>query len=165
MGEVLKWGNNYMVVSLNIHNHLSSSSDTACEHLLAFNLELQLHHQSRSAYEQTSLSWTPAAMEASQKLKTAFTSTVTRTFWPQQAFHCRSEHINHWVRDGVVSAAGESSELIHVPSSQRNSPRWRRTTISATELLAIELVIEEWRHWMEGAQQTFIVLTDHNNLE
>ncbi len=45
-----------MVVSLNIHNHLSSSSDTACEHLLAFNLELQLHHQSRSAYEQTQVS-------------------------------------------------------------------------------------------------------------
>ncbi len=45
-----------MVVSLNIHNHLSSSSDTACKHLLAFNLELQLHHQSRSAYEQTQVS-------------------------------------------------------------------------------------------------------------
>ncbi len=33
------------------------------------------------------------------------------------------------------------------------------------ELLAIKLALEECRHWLEGAQQPFVVLTDHKNLE
>ncbi|KAK3536848.1 hypothetical protein QTP86_027036 [Hemibagrus guttatus] len=33
------------------------------------------------------------------------------------------------------------------------------------ELLAIKAVLEEWRHWMEGARHPFQVLTDHRNLE
>ncbi len=37
--------------------------------------------------------------------------------------------------------------------------------IGNRELLAIKLAFEEWRHWLEGAQEPFIVLTDHKNLE
>ncbi|KAK3532723.1 hypothetical protein QTP86_028088 [Hemibagrus guttatus] len=33
------------------------------------------------------------------------------------------------------------------------------------ELLAIKAVLEEWRHWLEGARHPFQVLTDHRNLE
>ncbi|KAK3543887.1 hypothetical protein QTP70_030270 [Hemibagrus guttatus] len=33
------------------------------------------------------------------------------------------------------------------------------------ELLAIKTVLEEWRHWLEGARHPFQVLTDHRNLE
>lgn len=33
------------------------------------------------------------------------------------------------------------------------------------ELLAVELTLVEWRHWLEGAQHQFLVLTDHKNLE
>ncbi len=32
------------------------------------------------------------------------------------------------------------------------------------ELLAIRLALGEWRHWLEGAAQPFIVWTDHRNL-
>lgn len=32
-------------------------------------------------------------------------------------------------------------------------------------LLAIKLALEEWRHWLEGAQHPFTVITDHKNLE
>ncbi|XP_057714608.1 uncharacterized protein lrfn5a isoform X1 [Corythoichthys intestinalis] len=32
-------------------------------------------------------------------------------------------------------------------------------------LLAIKTALEEWRHWLEGAEQPFIVWTDHRNLE
>lgn len=32
------------------------------------------------------------------------------------------------------------------------------------ELLAIRLALEEWRHWLEGAEQPFIIWTDHKNL-
>ena len=33
------------------------------------------------------------------------------------------------------------------------------------ELLAVKLALEEWRHWLEGTKQTFLVWTDHKNLE
>lgn len=31
------------------------------------------------------------------------------------------------------------------------------------ELLAMKAAIEEWRHWLEGARHTFLVLTDVAN--
>ncbi len=37
--------------------------------------------------------------------------------------------------------------------------------IGNRELLAIKLALEEWRHWLEGAQHPFIILTDHKNLQ
>ncbi len=33
------------------------------------------------------------------------------------------------------------------------------------QLLAIKLPLEEWRHWLEGSQHPFTVLTDHKNLQ
>ncbi len=30
---------------------------------------------------------------------------------------------------------------------------------------AIKLALEEWRHWLEGAQHPFVVITDHKNLQ
>jgi len=33
------------------------------------------------------------------------------------------------------------------------------------ELLAVKAALEEWRHWLEGAEQPFLVWTDHTNLE
>lgn len=32
------------------------------------------------------------------------------------------------------------------------------------ELLAVKLTVEEWRHWLEGTEQPFVVWTDHKNL-
>ncbi len=37
--------------------------------------------------------------------------------------------------------------------------------ISNRELLAIKLALEEWRHWLEGANHPFTVITDHKNLQ
>ena len=33
------------------------------------------------------------------------------------------------------------------------------------ELLAVKMALEEWRHWLERAEQPFLVWTDHKNLE
>ncbi|XP_051752594.1 uncharacterized protein LOC127514149 [Ctenopharyngodon idella] len=49
--------------------------------------------------------------------------------------------------------------------SRKLSPAERNYDIGNRELLAIKLVLEEWRHWLEGAQHPFTVLTDHKNLE
>lgn len=32
------------------------------------------------------------------------------------------------------------------------------------ELLAVKVALGEWRHWLEGAELTFLVWTDHKNL-
>lgn len=47
--------------------------------------------------------------------------------------------------------------------SHRLSPAERNYNIGDRELLAIKLALEEWRHWLEGAAQPFIVWTDHKN--
>ncbi len=49
--------------------------------------------------------------------------------------------------------------------SRKLSPAETNYDISNRELLAIKLALEEWRHWLEGAQEPFVVLTDHKNLE
>ncbi len=49
--------------------------------------------------------------------------------------------------------------------SRRLSPAERNYDISNKELLAVRLALGEWRHWLEGSAQPFLVWTDHKNLE
>ncbi|KAK2912410.1 hypothetical protein Q8A73_006523 [Channa argus] len=44
------------------------------------------------------------------------------------------------------------------------SPAERNYSVCDRELLAIKLALEEWRHWLEGGPQPFIIWTDHKNL-
>lgn len=41
----------------------------------------------------------------------------------------------------------------------------RKYDVVNRELLTIMVALEEWRHWLEGASQPFLVWTDHKNLE
>uniref|UniRef100_A0A8C9W0E0 Gypsy retrotransposon integrase-like protein 1 n=1 Tax=Scleropages formosus TaxID=113540 RepID=A0A8C9W0E0_SCLFO len=54
--------------------------------------------------------------------------------------------------------------LVHF-FSRKLSEAERNYDIGNRELLAIKLALEEWRHWLEGAQHPFLVLTDHKNLQ
>ncbi len=49
--------------------------------------------------------------------------------------------------------------------SKKMSPAEQNYDIGNCELLAIKLALEEWRHWLEGAQHPFEVITDHKNLQ
>ncbi|KAI3354114.1 hypothetical protein L3Q82_018667 [Scortum barcoo] len=49
--------------------------------------------------------------------------------------------------------------------SRRLSPAEKNYDIGNRELLAVKLALEEWRHWLEGSKQPFLVWTDHKNLE
>lgn len=49
--------------------------------------------------------------------------------------------------------------------SRKLSPAERNYDVGNRELLAVKLALEEWRHWLEGAEQPFLVWTDHKNLE
>jgi len=48
--------------------------------------------------------------------------------------------------------------------SRRLSPAERNYDVGNRELLAVVLALEEWRHWLEGAEIPFVVWTDHKNL-
>ena len=45
------------------------------------------------------------------------------------------------------------------------TPAERNYEIGNRELLAVKLPLEEWRHWLEGTKLSFLVWTDHKNLE
>ncbi len=49
--------------------------------------------------------------------------------------------------------------------SKKMSPAEQNYDIGNRKLLAIKLALEEWRHWLEGAQHPFEVITDHKNLQ
>ncbi|KAK3521850.1 hypothetical protein QTP70_018584 [Hemibagrus guttatus] len=49
--------------------------------------------------------------------------------------------------------------------SKKLSPVEQNYDIGNRELLAIKLALEEWRHWLEGANHPFEVITDYKNLQ
>ncbi|KAI3358646.1 hypothetical protein L3Q82_015058, partial [Scortum barcoo] len=49
--------------------------------------------------------------------------------------------------------------------SRRLTPAERNyDDVGNRELLAVVLALQEWQHWLEGAEQPFLVWTDHKNL-
>ena len=58
----------------------------------------------------------------------------------------------------VLSQRAESEGKMHQCSEERNYD------VSNRELLAVKLALEEWRHWLEGAKQPFLVWNDHKSL-
>ena len=49
--------------------------------------------------------------------------------------------------------------------SRKLSASERNYDVGNRELLAIKVALEEWRHWLEGAEQPFLIWMDHKNLE
>ena len=46
--------------------------------------------------------------------------------------------------------------------SHRLNPAERKYDVGNRELLAVKMALEEWRHWLEGAEQPFLVWTNHD---
>ena len=67
----------------------------------------------------------------------------------------------------VLSQRSERDGKMHpcVFLSRRLSRAERNYDVGNRELLEVKLTLEEWRHWLEGAEDPFIVWTDHKNLE
>ncbi len=66
----------------------------------------------------------------------------------------------------ILSQRGEDCRMHPCAfMSRRLSEAERNYHVGDRELLAVKLALEEWRHWLEGTQHPFQVLTDHKNLE
>ncbi len=114
-----------------------------------------------------SLSWTPAATEAFEKLKEAFTHAPILVHPdPKEPFVIEVDASTMGV-GAVLSQQQGTPAKLHPCAffSRKLSPAERNYDIGKRELLAIKLALEEWRHWLEGAQHPFSVLTDHKNLQ
>ncbi|KAK3556470.1 hypothetical protein QTP70_008246 [Hemibagrus guttatus] len=113
------------------------------------------------------LTWTPAAIQAFNTLKQAFTTAPLLVHPdPELPF--------------IVEVDASTTGLGSVLSQQQGNPPKRHPCaffscklnpaevnydIGNQELLAVKLALKEWRHWLEGAKHPFTVLTDHKNLE
>ena len=67
----------------------------------------------------------------------------------------------------VLSQQSAEDQKVHPCAffSRKLSPAERNYDIGNRELLAVKLALEEWRHWLEGTEQPFVVWTDHKHLE
>ncbi len=114
-----------------------------------------------------SLSWNSEARAAYQKLQEAFcTAPILSHPEPQLPFIVEVDASTTGV-GAVLSQYHGEPPWLHPCTyfSWKLSPAERNYDIGNRELLAIKLALEEWRHWLEGAQHPFTVITDHKNLE
>lgn len=49
--------------------------------------------------------------------------------------------------------------------SRKLTPAEKNYDVGNKELLAVKAALEEWKHWLEGAEHPFLVWTDHKHLE
>ncbi|KAK7933591.1 hypothetical protein WMY93_004487 [Mugilogobius chulae] len=66
----------------------------------------------------------------------------------------------------VLSQRSASDQKLHPCAffSRQLSPAKKNYDVGNRELLAVVLALKEWRHWLEGASQPFLVWSDHKNL-
>ena len=110
--------------------------------------------------------WTPGAERAFQELKVRFTSAPILTL-PDPSLPFLVEVDASDVAVGAILSQRPADGKLHPCAffSTRLSAAERNYNVGDRELLAIKMALEEWRHWLEGAQHPFIVWTDHKNLE
>lgn len=67
---------------------------------------------------------------------------------------------------GAVLSRNIMNNKLHPSAffSQHLSPTKQNYDMGNCELLALVLALQEWRHWLEGAAEPFIVWMDHKNL-
>ncbi|KAI5085992.1 hypothetical protein C0J45_23069, partial [Silurus meridionalis] len=111
--------------------------------------------------------WGPEAEEAFLELKRRFTEAPILIF-PDPARQFVVEVDASGVGVGaVLSQVCPEDNRLHPCAffSRRLSSSERNYPVGERELLAVKLALEEWRHWLEGAEVPFLVWTDHRNLE
>ncbi len=113
------------------------------------------------------LTWNPEVRAAFKKLQEAFCTAPILTHPDTQlSFIVEVDASTTGVEAVLSQLHGEPPHLHPCAYYFRKlSPAERNYDIGNRELLAIKLALEEWRHWLEGAQHPFSVITDHKNLE
>ncbi|KAI7799341.1 Pol polyprotein, partial [Triplophysa rosa] len=114
-----------------------------------------------------SFRWNSQAQVAFDDLKSRFVSAPVLCFpEPEQQFIVEVDASDVGV-GAVLSQRSTHDGKVHPCAfySHRLNPAERNYDIGNRELLAVRLALGEWRHWLEGSAQPFLVWTDHKNLE
>lgn len=111
-----------------------------------------------------SFNWLPEADKAFERLKVLFsTASVLIPTYPSKRFVIEEDTSdvgavlfeysspNNWLQPCAFYSRRFSSTELNYDMGNR-------------ELLVVKLALEEWRHLLEGAKQSFVVWTDHMNL-
>lgn len=112
-------------------------------------------------------SWNERAEAAFQELKHRFTSApVLTTPDPARQFIVEVDASNEGL-GAVLSQRSRDDNKVHPCAyfSRRLTSSERNYDVGDRELLAVKEALQEWRHWLEGAEIPFFVYTDHKNLE
>ncbi|CAK6981241.1 uncharacterized protein LOC108874699, partial [Scomber scombrus] len=110
--------------------------------------------------------WSAEAQTSFEQLKTKFTAAPVLIHPdPVLQFIVEVDASDCGV-GAVLSQRSPADHKLHPCAffSRRLSPAERNYDVGNRELLAVVLALQEWRHWLEGAAQPFIVWTDHKNL-
>ncbi|KAK3565354.1 hypothetical protein QTP86_007128 [Hemibagrus guttatus] len=113
------------------------------------------------------LSWTSCAIKDFRKLKAAFCTSPTLVHAdPTRPFIVEVDASALGV-GAVLSQRRSETPVLHPCAyfSMKLSPAEQNYNIGNRELLAIKLALEEWQHWLEGANHPFKVIMDHKNLQ
>lgn len=111
--------------------------------------------------------WSPAADRAFSHLKQSFSSAPVLVLPdPLRQFVVEVDASDVGV-GAVLSQHSSQDERLHPCAflSRKLTGAERNYDVGNRELLAVKVALEEWRHWLEGAEQPFLVWTDHKNLE
>ena len=110
--------------------------------------------------------WSPDAEEAFLRLKKLFITAPVLAFPdPDRQFIVEVDASDTGI-GAVLSQRSKEDQQIHPVAflSRRFSPAERNYDVGNRELLAVHAALEEWRHWLEGAQLPVLIWTDHKNL-
>src|SRR5262249_3069956 len=110
--------------------------------------------------------WSDACQVAFESLKRAITSTPVLIFPDENKPYKVEADSSNFATGAVLSQEGEDGKWHPVAFLSKSlSSVQRNYDIHDKELLAVIRALEEWRHYLEGAQHQFTIWTDHKNLE
>ncbi|MEO1413559.1 MAG: reverse transcriptase family protein, partial [Bacteroidota bacterium] len=110
--------------------------------------------------------WSPVADAAFLELKERFTKApVLLHPDPKRQFIVEVDASDTGL-GAVLSQRSATDHKVHPCAffSRRFLPAEENYDIGNRELLAVVAALEEWRHWLEGAELPFTIWTDHKNL-
>ncbi|KAL0154063.1 hypothetical protein M9458_050637 [Cirrhinus mrigala] len=115
----------------------------------------------------TVLKWTPQGEQAFTDLKTRFTTApILRHPDPEKEFTVEVDASSTGIGAVLSQRHGVPGRLYPCAFySRKLTAAERNYDVGDRELLAMKSALVEWRHWLEGSKKTFLVLTDHRNLE
>ena len=109
--------------------------------------------------------WTSEAQSAFEKLKECFVNPpILRFYEPKYKIRIETDASDYAV-GAIMSQLCDDGKWHPIAYVSRGmTPSERNWETYDKELLGIVYAFQQWRHYLEGAQHTIQVLTDHNNL-